>query len=123
MAVATNAGPVVEACWTVVATDVGSEQPSVQDLKNALEKGKETEKVETMKRILALMMAGDTLPQLMMHVIRFVLPSKNKALKRLLLFYWELCPKHMPDGKLKQEMILVWCVLIHIFHHSLTGWQ
>lgn len=59
---------------------------------------------------LATQMNGDLLAQLMMHVIRFVLPSKNKALKKLLLFYWEICPKHNPDGKLKQEMILVWYV-------------
>jgi hypothetical protein len=54
-------------------------------------------------------MAGDPLPQLTMHVIRFVLPSKNKALKKLLLFYWEVVPKKTQDGKLRQEMILVWC--------------
>ena len=97
-----------EACWTIVCADDSTDEPTVQDLKNSLEKGKESDKIETMKKMLAMMMAGDPLPQLMMHVIRFVLPSKNKALKKLLLVYWELCPKHTPDGKLKQEMILVW---------------
>ncbi|RKP34527.1 Clathrin/coatomer adaptor, adaptin-like protein, partial [Dimargaris cristalligena] len=43
----------------------------------------------------------------LMHVIRFVMPSKNKILKKLLHFYWEICPKTNPDGKLRQEMILV----------------
>lgn len=39
-----------------------------------------------------------------------VMPSKSKPLKKLLHFYWEICPKTNPDGKLKQEMILVWYV-------------
>lgn len=38
------------------------------------------------------------------------MPSKSKPLKKLLHFYWEICPKTNPDGKLKQEMILVWYV-------------
>lgn len=42
-----------------------------------------------------------------MPIIQFVLPSKNKALKKLLHFYWEVCPKYDDSGKLKQEMILV----------------
>jgi len=46
-------------------------------------------------------------PQLLMPIIQYVLPSKNKALKKLLHFYWEVCPKYDDNGKLKQEMILV----------------
>jgi len=38
------------------------------------------------------------------------MPSRSKPLKKLLQFYWEVCPKTNPDGKLKQEMILVWYV-------------
>jgi coatomer subunit beta len=66
-----------------------------------------------------------------MHIIRFVMPSKSKALvpypvsalgfrtfltrpwrpqKKLLYMYYEICPKHDANGKLKQEMILVWYV-------------
>ena len=45
-----------------------------------------------------------------MPIIQYALPSKNKQLKKLLHFYWEVLPKHDDQGKLKQEMILVWCV-------------
>ena len=45
-----------------------------------------------------------------MPIIQYALPSKNKHLKKLLHFYWEVIPKHDNQGKLKQEMILVWCV-------------
>ena len=52
---------------------------------------------------------GQPQPTLLMPIIQFVLPSKNKAIKKLLQFYWEICPKLDENGKLKQEMILVWC--------------
>lgn len=60
-----------------------------------------------MKRLLVIMVNGDPVSQLFMHIIRFVMPSKNKELKKLLHFYWEICPKRNPDNTLKQEMILV----------------
>jgi coatomer subunit beta len=41
------------------------------------------------------------------------MPTKNKQLKRLLHYYWEVCPKVNSEGKLKQEMILVWYALLH----------
>uniref|UniRef100_A0A060T5N3 Coatomer subunit beta n=1 Tax=Blastobotrys adeninivorans TaxID=409370 RepID=A0A060T5N3_BLAAD len=74
---------------------------------NLLEKGRDEVKIEAMQRILVAIINGDPMPQLLMHIIRFVMPSKNKQLKKLLHFYWEVCPKLGPDGKLKQEMILV----------------
>ncbi|KAG9575943.1 Coatomer, beta subunit, partial [Aureobasidium melanogenum] len=64
-------------------------------------------KQDTMKRILTIMLNGDPMPQLLMHIIRFVMPSKSKPLKKLLYMYYEVCPKHDAGGKLKQEMILV----------------
>ena len=45
-----------------------------------------------------------------MPIIQFVLPSKDKRIKKLLPFYWEVCPKYDEAGKLRQEMILVWYV-------------
>lgn len=96
-----------EPCYTLIQQDDDKETLSAQDLKKALENGKDEQKIQTMKKIIALMINGDPLPQLLMHVIRFVTPSRDKRLKKLLLTYWEICPKTNPDGKLKQEMILV----------------
>jgi len=45
-----------------------------------------------------------------MPIIQYIMPSKHKQLKKLLHFYWEVCPKYDENGKLKQEMILVVCV-------------
>ncbi|KAK7203016.1 adaptin N terminal region-domain-containing protein [Myxozyma melibiosi] len=93
--------------YTLIHEPSSADQPSLQDLRFQLERGNDPVKVEAMKRILVIMLNGDPMPQLLMHVIRFVMPSKSKSLKKLLQFYWEICPKLNPDGKLKQEMILV----------------
>ncbi|THU95525.1 hypothetical protein K435DRAFT_666320 [Dendrothele bispora CBS 962.96] len=52
-------------------------------------------------------MNGNPQPALLMPIIQFVMPSKNKQLKKTLHSYWEVCPKYDENGKLKQEMILV----------------
>jgi coatomer subunit beta len=88
-----------ELCYTLVYQDDAAETPSLQDFQRAF---------ETMKKLLVIMLNGDPMEKLLLHVIRFVLPSKNKQLKKLLQFYWEICPKTKPDGKLKEEFILVW---------------
>jgi hypothetical protein len=99
-----------EPCYTVVAADDDRDSPTQQDLKSQLENGRDDQKIETMKKVLTAMLNGDPMPGLLMHVIRFVTPSKNKTLKKLCLLYWEICPKLQPNGKLKQEMVLVWYV-------------
>ncbi|KAJ3177707.1 coatomer subunit beta, partial [Irineochytrium annulatum] len=103
--------------YTLVAQDDDKDQPSAQDLKSQLENGKDEQKIETMKKILVMMLNGEPLPQLLMHVIRFVMPSKNKALKKLLLVYWEICPRTGPDGKLKAEMRLMCHALRNDLQH------
>ncbi len=84
------------------------DQPSLQELRTQLEKGTDDQKIETMKKVLTIMLNGEPLSQLLMHVIRFVMPSKSKPLKKLLLLYWEVCPRLGPDGKLRPEMRLMW---------------
>ncbi|MCJ1348165.1 coatomer subunit beta [Peltigera leucophlebia] len=98
----------LEHAYSMVHQDNTADQPTLQELKTQLEKGTDESKVETMKRILTIMLNGDAMPQLLMHIIRFVMPSKSKPLKKLLYFYYEICPKLDAQGKLKQEMILVW---------------
>lgn len=83
------------------------EQVSANDLKQLLEKGNDEQKVGAMRTILTQMLNGDPMPSLLMHIIRFVMPSRSKKLKKMLFFYWEVVPKLGPDGKLKHEMILV----------------
>lgn len=98
----------LEHAYSLVHQDNTADQPTLQELRTQLEKGTDDTKVETMKRVLTIMLNGDSMPLLLMHIIRFVMPSKNKPLKKLLYFYYEICPKLDAAGKLKQEMILVW---------------
>lgn len=98
----------LESSYSLVHQDNSADQPSLQDIRNQLEKGNDETKVETMKRVLTVMLNGDSMPQLLMQIIRFVMPSKSKQLKKLLYLYYEICPKLDANGKLKQEMILVW---------------
>ena len=64
-------------------------------------------KIDTLKKVIQLLLNGERLPGLLMTIIRFVLPLQNHTIKKLLLIYWEIVPKVSTDGKLLQEMILV----------------
>jgi len=105
---ATTMASYLENAYSLVHMDNTADQPTLQELKLQLEKGNDETKMETMRTVVTIMLNGDPMPQLLMHIIRFVMPSKSKSLKKLLYFYYEICPKHDSNGKLKQEMILVW---------------
>ncbi|KIK68837.1 hypothetical protein GYMLUDRAFT_34829 [Collybiopsis luxurians FD-317 M1] len=95
-----------QSCYTVIF-ESSAEYPSSSELRNALEKGSDEVKLETLRKIVISTINGNPQPTLMMPIIQFVMPSRNKQLKKLLHFYWEVCPKYDENGKLKQEMILV----------------
>ncbi|KAF9447848.1 coatomer protein [Macrolepiota fuliginosa MF-IS2] len=93
-------------CYTVVFEN-SAESPSTQELRSSLEKGSDEVKIDTLRKIIISTINGNPQPTLMMPVIQYVMPSRNKQLKKLLHVYWEVCPKYDESGKLKQEMILV----------------
>ncbi|KAF2131305.1 Coatomer, beta subunit [Dothidotthia symphoricarpi CBS 119687] len=97
----------LENAYSLVHQDNAADVPSQNELKQALEKGSDEHKIETMKKILSTMLNGDAQEGLLMHIIRFVMPSKSKPLKKLMYFFFEVCPKHDAQGKLRQEWILV----------------
>lgn len=89
----------LDSSYTIVGQD-NAPQASVQELKQSLEKGSDDMKIETMKRILSQMLQGNSMPDLLMHIIRFVMPSKSKPLKKLLYYYYELSNKHDSNGRI-----------------------
>ena len=93
--------------YTLIYEPNTATKVSVNEFKNLLEKGKDDVKVDTMKKILITILNGDPLPDLLMHIIRFVMPSRNKRIEKLLYHYWEVCPKMDESGKMRHEMILV----------------
>lgn len=96
-----------DSCYTLINGPEDQEPPSETQLKLDLEKGKADLKIQTMKTIIRLLMAGERFPNLLMTIIRFVMPHDDHTLKKLLLIYWEIVPKHGQDGKLLHELILV----------------
>ncbi|KAI9312816.1 adaptin N terminal region-domain-containing protein [Dichotomocladium elegans] len=104
-------------CYTLVHQDDATEAMTLQEFQRALERGSDEVRIQTMQKLLVIMLNGDPMEKLLLHVIRFVLPSKNKQLKKLLHFYWEICPKTKPDGKLKEEFILVCNALRNDLQH------
>ncbi|KAJ2790675.1 coatomer subunit beta, partial [Coemansia linderi] len=115
---ATSAGkPPAEACYMLIHPSLDVETPNLQILKRNLERGTDDIKVEALQQIISGTVQGENYDQLLMHVIRFVMPTRNKALKKLLLFYWEVCPKYAADGTLKQETILICNALRNDLQH------
>lgn len=98
------------AAYTVVAPSDGVDvltNLSSNDLRKLLTKNDDEVKLEALRAIITSTLNGRPHPTLLMPIIQYVLPSKNKALKKMLHFYWEVCPKTDEQGKLRQEMILV----------------
>jgi coatomer subunit beta len=103
---------------TLLIHQHSSEPLRIQQVKQIFESGTDEEKIAALQKTITLIIAGEPLPQLLMHIIRFVMPSKNHTIKKLLLIYWEVVNKKSADGKLLQEMILVWCVYFHSLYLS-----
>jgi coatomer subunit beta len=93
-------------CSILVQFEKG-EPANVSQLRTQLETGTEQEKLDGMKRLIGLIQAGENMSQLLMTVVRFIMPMRNKLIKKLLLIYLEVIDKTSADGKLLPEMILV----------------
>ncbi|GAU98193.1 hypothetical protein RvY_09372 [Ramazzottius varieornatus] len=94
-------------CFTLITYPADTDAPTEQQLKSDLEKGDNKQKTEALEKIIRLMLSGEKFPNILMTIIRFVLPSQDHTIKKLLLLFWEIVPKTHPDGKLLHEMILV----------------
>ncbi|XP_039294809.1 coatomer subunit beta [Nilaparvata lugens] len=94
-------------CYTLINFPTDSEPSNEMQLKLDLEYGDTKTKIEALKRTIHMIANGERLPNLLMIIIRFVLPLQDHTIKKLLLIFWEIVPKTTPDGKLLQEMILV----------------
>ncbi|KAF6039763.1 COPB1 [Bugula neritina] len=97
-----------QSCYTLIANPQEGDFPNDQDLKQMLEKGKVGDKKEAIKKLIHMVLGGERVgASLLMHVIRFAMPTKDHELKKLLLIFWEVVPKYTPDGKMMHEYILV----------------
>ena len=63
---------------------------------------------EALKKLIIQTLNGEKYaPTMAIHVIKYLLPSQDHIIKKLLLIYWEIVPKVDEEGNLRQEMILV----------------
>ncbi|KAG6912677.1 hypothetical protein DXG01_012931, partial [Tephrocybe rancida] len=74
-------------CYTI-ALESSAEYPSTAELRSGLEKGLDEVKLDTLRKIVISTING------------------NPQLKKLLHFYWDVCPKYDETGKLKQEILV-----------------
>src|SRR5699024_8365554 len=96
-------------CTLIVPMDDRSDKPNQSEIKKFLENGTTSKRIEALKEIISSAVNGEPLsPQLLMIIIRFVLPLKDKTIKKLLLLFWEVIDLTDENGKLKPEIILVW---------------
>ncbi|KAK4756477.1 hypothetical protein SAY87_006604 [Trapa incisa] len=98
--------PMEKSCTLLVHFDKGA--PSVaNEIKEALECNDVPAKIDALKKAIMLLLNGETIPQLFITIIRYVLPSENHTVQKLLLLYLEIIDKTDSRGKVLPEMILI----------------
>ncbi|XP_073019225.1 coatomer subunit beta-1-like [Primulina eburnea] len=77
------------------------------EIKEALENSDVSAKIDAMKKAIMLLLNGESLPQLFITIVRYVLPSDDHTVQKLLLFYLEIIEKTDAKGQVLPEMILI----------------
>ncbi|TXG62373.1 hypothetical protein EZV62_013736 [Acer yangbiense] len=95
-----------KSCTLLIHFDKGT--PAIaNEIKEALEGSDVVAKVEAMKKAIMLLLNGETLPQLFITIVRYVLPSEDHVVQKLLLLYLEIIEKTDVRGRVLPEMILI----------------
>lgn len=95
-----------KSCSLLVHFDKGT--PALaNEIKEALEGHDAPAKVDAMKKAIMLLLNGETLPQLFITIVRYVLPSEDHTVQKLLLLYLEIIDKTDSKGRVLPEMILI----------------
>ncbi|KAH9625345.1 hypothetical protein KSS87_022743 [Heliosperma pusillum] len=93
-------------CTLLVHFDKGT--PALaNEIKEALEGNDVPAKVEALRKAIMLLLNGETIPQLFITIIRYVLTSEDHTIQKLLLLYLEIIDKTDSRGKILPEMILI----------------
>ena len=122
---------------------VFNEKPATfNEIKEALEGSDAEAKLTAMKKAVMAILNGEQLPQLFITIVRYVLPSEDHAVQKLLLLYlasdrrrfaWharvgadvpsDVCRRHWRRQTALENCSLRWCDIIPIFpsFHSLKA--
>lgn len=93
-----------KSCTFLVHYDKGA---SANEIKEALEGNDNEAKVQAMQKAILMILNGEQIPALFITIIRYVLPSEDHTIQKLLLLYLETIDKTDSHGKLLPEMILI----------------
>jgi len=93
-------------CTYLISTEKSSSFQQ-DDICKDLEHLEVASKIKALKQAIVGLLAGESMPRVLMTVIRFCITQDDHQIKKLLMLYWEIVPKYGPDGKLMPEMILV----------------
>ena len=75
-----------KSCTLLLHFDKGT--PALaNEIKEALEGNDVPAKVEAMMKAVMLLLNGETIPQLFITIVRYVLPSEDHTIQKLLLLY------------------------------------
>ncbi|XP_009781478.1 coatomer subunit beta-1 [Nicotiana sylvestris] len=95
-----------KSCSLLIHFDKGT--PALaNEIKEALEGNDVPAKIDAMKKAVMLLLNGESLPQLFITIIRYVLPSEDHTIQKLLLLYLEIIEKTDSKGRVLPEMILI----------------
>ncbi len=75
---------VEKSCSMLVFTD---KQGTATEIRDALEGNDAAAKQAAMKKAVSMLLAGEQLPQLFITIVRYVLPSEDHMVQKLLLLY------------------------------------
>ncbi|KAL4577964.1 hypothetical protein LXL04_014079 [Taraxacum kok-saghyz] len=95
-----------KSCTLLVHFDKGT--PALaNEIKEALEGHDDSAKIDAMKKAVMLLLNGETIPKLFITIVRYVLPSEDHTVQKLLLVYLEIIDRTDSKGKVLPEMILI----------------
>lgn len=95
-----------KSCSLLIHFDKGT--PALaNEIKESLEGNDVPAKIDAMKNAIMLLLNGETLPQLFITIVRYVLPSEDHTIQKLLLLYLEIIDKTDAKGRVLPEMILI----------------
>ena len=95
-----------KSCTLLIHFDKGT--PAIaNEIREALEGNDVPAKIDAMKKAVMLLLNGETLPQLFITIVRYVLPSEDHTIQKLLLLYLEIIDKTDAKGRVLPEMILI----------------
>ncbi|CAL0323448.1 unnamed protein product [Lupinus luteus] len=87
-----------KSCTLIVHFDKGT--PALaNEIKESLDENGVAAKIDALKKAIMLLLNGETIPHLFITIIRYVLPSEDHTIQKLLLLYLEIIDKTDSRGK------------------------